>query len=213
MTLFNDMVTSYPKRRLKHNKAATMDGEPSKKRAEDIIHSDLDIARMFLTEITDDVTGLIERKAEDDKRRMHQLNEQYSLFYNEMKFHISRMEALKQQNDARNIDGNPSDTTGSTSNLIHGGDNTHLPVEMTGAKQHRQIRMGRFEIVLLETNTAHMTLVYVFNKSLVVIYMCSLSSAYTLLHRSFIQLMKSMILVYLLSSKYKYSSIVRSNKY
>ena len=147
-----------------------MDGEPSKKRAEDIIHSDLDIARMFLTEITDDVTGLIERKAEDDKRRMHQLNEQYSLFYNEMKFHISRMEALKQQHDGTNIDGNPSDT------------NKHLPIEMTGAKQNKRIRIGNLERVLLETDTACLSIVSVFNKGLVAIHMCSRSSLFILMH-------------------------------
>ena len=126
-----------------------MDGELSKKREEDNTTKYVETVRMFLTEISHDVATLMERKMEKRYARISQLIEQrnVSLYYKELKTHISRIEALT--NTGINRDVELSDTSNSVRKRVRMGCLTLLPDEQTGVKQRRQIRMGMLEVVLL----------------------------------------------------------------
>ena len=131
-----------------------------------------EIARIILTEVGHDVARLMERKMEERYARINQLIGKRYTYCNELKFHISRIEALKTLNDR---EGELTDINGSARNHIQMGCSKRLSVEknVDVVRKRTQIKMGRLKRVLLETDTARKHIEHVFNKGLVVIYMCS----------------------------------------
>ena len=132
-----------------------MDGELSKKREEDNTTKYVETVRMFLTEISNDVATLVERKMEERYARISQLIEQRnaSLYYKELKTHISRIEALTANGINRDVD--LPDTINSVRKRVRMGCLTLRPDELTGVKQRRHIRMGMLKVVLLYKPIQH----------------------------------------------------------
>ena len=151
-----------------------MDTELSKKRAE---ITKEEIASMFLTEVSHDVAIVMEMKLEETYGRINQLTRlRYaSLYCNDLKTHISRIEAtLKLENNGLSRDGEPTCNIRSSRPLTQMGCFNNLPDKRNGVKQRRMIRMGRLEIVLLETYTTWMHLEHVFNKRLIITILINL---------------------------------------
>ena len=151
-----------------------MDTELSKKRAE---ITNEEIARIFLTEVSHDVAIVMEMKLEERYGRINQLTRlRYaSLYCNDLKTHISRIEAtLKLENNGLSRDGEPTCNIGRSRPLTQMGCFNNLPDKRNGVKQRRMIRMGRLEIVLLETYTTFMHLEHVSNKRLIITILINL---------------------------------------
>ena len=158
----NDVVslTTYQTKGLHY--AANMDVKDTK-RADDKANIYQEMAAQFLNVVIDNVAQFMKRKMAYTYSHIEQLILQRvaSSYLKDIKEHISRIEDLVLENDGIKGDGKLLDTIESARRDIQMGYFKHLPekIQLIDAgvadRKRRQIRMGRLERVLIETDNVY----------------------------------------------------------